>query len=122
MQTVSESYMAGTLSLMRTEAWLARHVMRGNRPMLAEGLPATFIALHLNATMDLVLERRRIAIDTVPELYKNDAHRLHKYQTEFYYLAVSTAIISIAGPACQYDGDAMEVSLEIFFIFAKNQA
>jgi hypothetical protein len=117
MQAVSESYMTGTLSFMRTEAWLARHVMYGNRPLLAQGDPAVYQALHLNATLDLVLERRRIAHDTVPELYRHDVHRLFKYQTEFYYITVTMGIISIAGPACQFDEDKMEVNLDFFFIF-----
>ena len=89
--------------------------MYGNRPLLAQGDPAVYQALHLNATLDLVLERRRIAHDTVPELYRHDVHRLFKYQTEFYYITVTMGIISIAGPACQFDEDKMEVNLDFFY-------
>ena len=116
MQCLSEKYAAGKLCLMRTETWLGRHVMRGNRPLLQEGNPASYVALHLNATIELAIERRKISRDLVPELYENDAHRLLKFQNEFYLLIVSMAILKIGDDACNRNEEKIGVRDSFCFL------
>ena len=118
MQQFSEKYAAGKLCLMQTETWLARHVMRSNLPLLKEGKQAVYFALHLNATMDLVLERRKITRDSVPELYENDAHRLLKFQNEFYLITTCMAIFKVTSQSCDHIDERMEVcQFCCFFVF-----